>query len=109
MPYTNKSCAENGETTEIVISDLYPERRIWNPLYDDTVVDDNLLTYYEVSTDIGMTMDILAQIGRLSYTITLLEKDHGEPLKKFLLDDNLGTGYNVTVNNSTVVVACGAC
>ncbi len=109
MAYSPNSCTDNSSISESEIVSLYPEILIVNPNYDDQVTDDTDLNYYEYAENIGMTMDILAVVGRLEYVITLLESDHGEPLVNYLEDDSLGAGYKVTNDQNTVTVSCSTC
>lgn len=108
MPYTPNSCEANSDISDVIIEAKYPEIRIHNPNYDDLVVDDSDLNFYEVATDIAMTMDILAVQGRSVYTITLATQDDGSVLKDYLAAA-VANGYNVNYDAEHVVVACGSC
>ena len=108
MPYTPNTCTENAEISDTKIEELYPEILISNPTYDSGETDDSLISYYAVATDIAMTMDILATVGRSYYTITLVEKDHGPVLKDYLAA-SVSNGYNVSHSAEVVTVACTSC
>jgi hypothetical protein len=108
MAYTANTCTENADISDTKIEDMYPEILISNPTYDSGEADDSLLAHYEVATDIAMTMDILATVGRSYYTITLVEKDHGPVLKDYLAA-SVANGYTVNYTAEIVTVACGSC
>lgn len=109
MPYESKTCTANSTVADAEIVALYPEILIANPTYDSNVTDDALLAYYPAATTIGMTMDILALYGRLSYTITLLEPDHGPALQSYLSTALTSTGYVAKNTSTAVTVSCSAC
>lgn len=108
MPYTPNTCPDNSDISSVVIESKYPEVRIHNPNYDSGETDDSVLNYYEVATDIAMTMDILAVQGRSMYVITLANTDDGPVLKDYLAAQ-VANGYNVTYDAEHVIVSCTSC
>jgi len=71
------------------------------------IADAYIVTLYPEISGIVAFMDSIAALGRLVYTITLDDPDHGKAVEASLNAALTGLGYTVTRSADSVIVACG--
>ena len=77
------TCAENKTTADAFIVTLYPE-----------------------IVGLSVFMDTIAALGRLMFTVTLDDKDHGPAIAAECESQLTGTGYKINRTEMTVVISC---
>ena len=95
------TCTENKTAVDALIVAMYPEVRIDSGSAATDPSSSNLAT-----DTLEATMDVLATHGRLSYTITLIDSEHGPALTAYIKEQLTSTGYSVNKEVDSVVITC---
>lgn len=70
------------------------------------IADTFIVTLYPEIVGLVAFMDSIAALGRLSYTVTLDDPDHGDAVKADCESQLTGLGYTVTKSATAVTVVC---
>lgn len=70
------------------------------------IADAFIVTLYPEIVGLAAFMDSIAALGRLVYTVTLDDPDHGDAVKADCESQLTGLGYTINKTATSVVIVC---